>query len=71
MFLIDDSTEVHVNLIPSTQDFGLKGSHALVQSRIINKEEKDFINHTLFLMALGFIIILVFLIILMKSMDLP
>jgi hypothetical protein len=39
--------------------------------RLINQEESDFITHTLFLMIIGFVLISVFLVILMKSMDMP
>ena len=49
----------------------MKGSKALIQMRLINKEESDFITHTLFLMIIGFVLISVFLVILMKSMDMP
>jgi hypothetical protein len=30
MFLIDDSTEITINVIPSYQDIGVKGSKALI-----------------------------------------
>ena len=36
MFLIDDSTELNINAIPSYQDIGIKGSKALIQTRLIN-----------------------------------
>ena len=71
MFLIDDTTELNINVIPSFQDVGIKGSKALIQMRVINQEESDFITHTLFLMIVGFVLISVFLVILMKSMDMP
>ena len=71
MFLIDDSTELNINVIPSFQDIGIKGSKALVQMRLINQEESDFITHTLSLMIIGFVLISIFLVILMKSMDMP
>ena len=46
MFLIDDTTELNINVIPSFQDIGIKGSKALIQMRVINQEESDFITHT-------------------------
>ena len=67
MFLIDDCIELHVNIVPSN---GESSSTALTfQTRILNKEETYFMKDTLILMGIGFTVILLFLMILFKALN--
>lgn len=67
MILLERTEYMVINVIP---DDVSSPYLAYILFRLINKEEKTFVKETLTLMGIGFVLILAFLVILFKALNL-
>ena len=67
MFVLDDTANVTINFVPNDDKSQMKAN---LEFRLINSQERQFMNQTLALMGIGFVLILGFLIILFKALNL-
>jgi hypothetical protein len=67
MFVLDDTKYAAFNLIPLNSSSKMNLN---LEYRLINKEERKYMNETLALMGIGFILILGFLIVLFRALNL-
>lgn len=66
MFLFEYTEFVTLNLVPIEESQPMKVD---LEYRLINNEEEQFFLETMALMIVGFILILVFMVILFKALD--